>query len=98
MVKERSIIKIHIFKNPSKTYLATGAVLDRLDDYVNSLAAYYNNRMGSFYNITVVPERKQITMYKNRQFGETTINACTGNIRVTFTQKTEAIFCIKKTS
>ena len=95
VVKEHSIIKIHTFKNPSRTYLATGAVLDRLDDYVNSLKTYYNDRMGNFYNITVVPERKQITIYKNRQFGETTINACTGNIRVTFTQKTEAVSCTK---
>ena len=95
VVKEHGLIKIHTFKNPSKTYLATGAILDRLEDYVHSLETFYNDRMGNYYNITVVPEKKQVTIYKNRDLGETTINANTGNIRVTFTQKTEVISCLK---
>ena len=94
-MKEHGLIKIHTFKNPSKTYLATGAVLDRLDDYVHSLETFYRDRMGTYFNITVVPERRQVTIYKDRNLGETTINANTGNIRVTFTQKTEVVTCAK---
>lgn len=87
VITSTGTIKIFMIQNPTIVYLASGATLDRIEDYVNSLQDFYDRRLGDSYEIRAVAEQKQIFYYPPGSNKEVCVNVKTGNIRVEFQQK-----------